>query len=196
MYALNEVKGMKFCMANEKNKDIVIVKEACKNMRENIKSLKEFENKVSELLGQDQADFIKIEAIRSLIEAATSDIENVYHYFEYISSYYEKIINIDITFCKNVSSNDYIDSLIFPAENLLELWRKDLDAFKDYINLWKMNTKELEYDVTVKQFYFSYLVLNKVSSFLNDIIDDIEKTATVLNDVHKSVENFLNTAFG
>ena len=183
-------------MANEKNKDIVIVKEACKNMRENIKSLKEFENKVSELLGQDQADFIKIEAIRSLIEAATSDIENVYHYFEYISSYYEKIINIDITFCKNVSSNDYIDSLIFPAENLLELWRKDLDAFKDYINLWKMNTKELEYDVTVKQFYFSYLVLNKVSSFLNDIIDDIEKTATVLNDVHKSVENFLNTAFG
>ena len=196
MYALNEVKGMKFCMANEKNKDIVIVKEACKNMRENIKSLKEFENKVSELLGQDQADFIKIEAIRSLIEAATSDIENVYHYFEYISSYYEKIINIDITFCKNVSSNDYIDSLIFPAENLLELWRKDLDAFKDYINLWKMNTKELEYDVTVKQFYFSHLVLNKVSSFLNDIIDDIEKTATVLNDVHKSVENFLNTAFG
>ena len=95
-----------------------------------------------------------------------------------------------------MSSNDYIDSLIFPAENLLELWRKDLDAFKDYINLWKMNTKELEYDVTVKQFYFSYLVLNKVSSFLNDIIDDIEKTATVLNDVHKSVENFLNTAFG
>ena len=196
MYALNRVKGMKFCKANKKNKDIVIVKEACKNMRENIKSLKEFENKVSELLGQDQADFIKIEAIRSLIEAATSDIENVYHYFEYISSYYEKIINIDITFCKNVSSNDYIDSLISPAENLLELWRKDLDAFKDYINLWKMNTKELEYDVTVKQFYFSYLVLNKVSSFLNDIIDDIEKTATVLNDVHKSVENFLNTAFG
>ena len=166
-------------------------------MRENTKLLTELENKVSEILRQDKvADFIKIEAIRSLIEEAIPDIENVYHYFEYFSSYYEKIINVDITFYKKVPSNDYIDSLISSAGNLFELWREELNTFGTYINIWKVNTKKLEYDAIVQEFYFSYLAPNKVSSYLNNTIEDIEKTVTVLNDIHNSIGDYLNTVFG